>query len=240
MADEKNLHEEEYTYSDIESGDPFVTETREIPKRTVVVDGRKRVLIAVAAIVGVLIAYKLLQLIFTPKIPTTPVVEQPAPVVVAPPVQPSVPVSVTSGLSQLEQQVSNQDTSLKSMQSQVSDLQTTLSQLNTSLTALNARLDTIQKQMADLQKPKQVVVVQKPVRVRPTRVIYRPAPRMPDFYIKAIIPGRAWLRSENGATITVSRGSWLPGYGRITRVAVQQGVVFTSSGRVIRYGPDDI
>ena len=51
-----------------------------------------------------------------------------------------------------------------------------------------------------------------------------PLPRIP-YSVQAIIPGRAWLKSENGETVTVAEGDMLKGYGRVTKIDPYDGVV---------------
>jgi len=59
------------------------------------------------------------------------------------------------------------------------------------------------------------------------------------YVIQAIIPGRAWLMSSKGNTLTVSRGSSVPGYGDVRLINPKVGRVFTSSGRVIQFSKAD-
>lgn len=93
------------------------------------------------------------------------------------------------------------------------------------------------KKVIDKKPP--VVAVKKRVRVRrrvrpPRRRIVRT-----QYYVQAAIPERAWLKSAKGSTITVSVGSKLPGYGAVVHIDPLAGVVITSSGRKIKYSPND-
>jgi hypothetical protein len=45
------------------------------------------------------------------------------------------------------------------------------------------------------------------------------------YTVSAIIPGRAWLKSEGGETVTVAEGDTLKGYGRIMKIDPYDGVV---------------
>lgn len=51
-----------------------------------------------------------------------------------------------------------------------------------------------------------------------------PPPRIP-YNVQAIIPGRAWLRSNNGDTLTVAEGDEIKGIGRVTKIDPYDGVV---------------
>ena len=50
--------------------------------------------------------------------------------------------------------------------------------------------------------------------------------------LHAIVPGRAWLTDSNGKTISVSIGSELPYYGKVTKIDSSAGKVYMSSGYV--------
>ncbi len=64
-------------------------------------------------------------------------------------------------------------------------------------------------------------------------------PQFMRYFVKAVIPGRAWLIAENGSTLTVRKGSVVPGYGLVTMVDVSQGQVMTSSGKIITFAQND-
>ena len=59
------------------------------------------------------------------------------------------------------------------------------------------------------------------------------------YYIRAMVPGRAWLVSTFGKTASVSKNETLRGYGKILKVDDNDGIVYTSSGRKILYGKND-
>ena len=58
------------------------------------------------------------------------------------------------------------------------------------------------------------------------------------YYVQAIIPGRAWLINANGETLTVLVGSKIPGYGTVTKIHAQEGRVFTSSGKILKFNQE--
>lgn len=53
------------------------------------------------------------------------------------------------------------------------------------------------------------------------------------YTVQAIIPGRAWLKSEAGDTVTVAEGDVLKNYGRITKIDPYDGVVEIDTGNKI-------
>jgi outer membrane murein-binding lipoprotein Lpp len=56
----------------------------------------------------------------------------------------------------------------------------------------------------------------------------------PSVVVHAIIPGRAWLKTKDGSTITVTEGDNLEHYGKILVIDAPNGVVITSSGATLR------
>jgi hypothetical protein len=53
------------------------------------------------------------------------------------------------------------------------------------------------------------------------------------YSVQAIIPGRAWLKSESGDTITVAEGDVLRSYGRVTKIDPYDGVVNIDTGNKV-------
>lgn len=56
----------------------------------------------------------------------------------------------------------------------------------------------------------------------------------PTLTVHAIIPGRAWLKTRDGRTITVTEGDPVEGYGKVLAIDAPSGVVMTSSGVILR------
>lgn len=56
----------------------------------------------------------------------------------------------------------------------------------------------------------------------------------PTLTVHAIIPGRAWLKTRDGRTITVTEGDDVEGYGKVLAIDAPSGVVITSSGVMLR------
>ncbi len=51
-----------------------------------------------------------------------------------------------------------------------------------------------------------------------------------SYTVQAIIPGRAWLKSDTGDTVTVAEGDVLRDYGRIAKIDPYDGVVEIDTG----------
>jgi hypothetical protein len=67
----------------------------------------------------------------------------------------------------------------------------------------------------------------------------KPVEARTTYIVQAIIPGRAWLKSESGDTVTVAEGDLLKDYGRVTKIDPYDGVVDIDTGTkilVLSYG----
>ena len=63
-----------------------------------------------------------------------------------------------------------------------------------------------------------------PAAGHPAQTKATPPPRVP-YNVQAIIPGRAWLRSNSGDTLTVAEGDEIKGIGRVAKIDPYDGVV---------------
>lgn len=55
-----------------------------------------------------------------------------------------------------------------------------------------------------------------------------------QYALHAVIPGRAWLKSQNGQIVTVTEGDSIGNYGKVLVIDAGNGVVLTSSGITFR------
>ncbi len=152
------------------------------------------------------------------------------------PAQPSVTQQQIQTLSQ-QTQVEQQSVAdrIKSLEDQSIGFQRTLAALQqqamnsaSQIAAIQIQLESVNQSLlalSDELKPK-------PVPKKPTKSSKVTVPR---YYVQAIVPGRAWLQSSDGKTITVSPGDPVSQYGRVTRVDPDNGTVSTTSGTVFRF-----
>lgn len=59
------------------------------------------------------------------------------------------------------------------------------------------------------------------------------------YHIRAIVPGRVWLESADGRSITLRVGDNLDGYGKVDAISPRDGIVTMSNGSIIQYGVND-
>lgn len=266
MADNyQNNDEYEFTDLDALSPDPLEVndsaETASYANKARATGGnniRRNALIAVAVVILAMLSYKFLGSFFTtkPKVPdaavVTPPIQQPKPIVVQQPVTqptPVVPVetvkpSVTE--QELAQRVSALELGQQSLRSDLNSASEQLSGLNTNITELSDKINHLADAMTALtqrveEQSTQIELLTE--RTKPQKVVVRTSPvkraPLPQYFIQAVIPGRAWLISTNGSTLTVREGTLIAGYGVVRLIDAHQGRVLTSSGRVIRFSPQD-
>ena len=53
------------------------------------------------------------------------------------------------------------------------------------------------------------------------------------YNVQAVVPGRAWLMHDSGKSVTVAVGDKLPGFGVVVDIDALNGVVVTSSGKLL-------
>lgn len=173
-------------------------------------------------------------------IPPEPIQQQP--VVQQPPPQ------VVQESSALQQKVASIESSQQTVQSEVSSMNQQVSNINNNVNSLNEQITKLNQVISDLnnQVEKQSEVINvliertKPKPKPVKRVIHiKPVSPQINYYINAVIPGRAWLIGTNGSTLTVREGSKIAGYGTVKLIDSIQGRVLTSSGRVIRFSQED-
>ncbi len=184
----------------------------------------------------------------TPELPasTLPVVQQSSPSVppsVQQPMGEENSQNTAARLAVLEQQVSAISAMLQAqqtkqgqtntvqqaeLQDKVQELNTRVSNMEVAFHQLMRMLRTTHQQAA--QGSNAAVLSERNAMPLPSA---RPLqPRM-SYTVQAIIPGRAWLKSDSGDTVTVAEGDTLKGYGRITKIDPYDGIVSIDTGNKI-------
>jgi len=122
-----------------------------------------------------------------------------------------------------QQNIMTLNTGIRQISQKLSNITSSLDKTSKLINGLGKA---IVKQQADLRELRKLKLAKKPI----AREIY---------YVKAIVPGRAWLGNESGKTTTISEGDRVPGYGIIELIDPKHGFIVTSSGEVMRYHPND-
>jgi intracellular multiplication protein IcmG len=203
---------------------------------------RKNIVVAIITIIVVLALYKLFGLFMgnSDKNPIKePVVQEQVrkpEVVIAdkPPVAPVV-------LPQVQPVVVN-ETQFNDLKNQMGMLQGNMNELANRVNVLGQVVESLNgqlmQQQTSLTQMSQSMEKKKPAGKHKQTVVKKAA-LPPVLYVQAMVPGRAWLQSSTGANTTVSVGDMIPGYGVVQMIDVGQGAVYTSSGAIIHYSPND-
>lgn len=223
---------EEYHFTETPEQDVFASETPMRPKPTKF--NRRNILLAIGAIVVLLVLYKIGSLLVGSK--TTTAVTSQSNQVAQPPIPTMTPTpTVTAGttsdeIAAIQTQVAQNKAQLDAVQSQLNTLTNSITTVQNNLASMSTQLQALTSKLQGQHE--RVIALRPKLPVMPHLVfIKKPTP----YFIQALIPGRAWLITPSGHTVTVSVGDHLFGYGTIVRIVPTRGIVMTSSGAILRY-----
>jgi intracellular multiplication protein IcmG len=234
MANDSVNSEEEYHFTETDAADALEASNPPVKKspglnKTI----GSRVVLVLGIVIVILAMYKLAGVLFSSKkAPIKPpaiTTQTPLPpqALVQTGVTPGALAKVSERVDKIENAVPQIMTALSELQDKVNDLNNTLQSLSNTLTQQQAQLTALEQKPAPKPLPPEKVVHRSPVAHGQT------------YYVQAMVPGRAWLKSKHGGTTTVKVGDTLTGYGTIEMIDTGQGRVLTSSGRAINYNPKD-
>lgn len=261
MADKQDYNDD-YQFADPDSPgtDPFDTPEEKISATETPKPGRaegrnpviRNAIIAVIVFILAILLYKF----FTAKKTATPVIatapkivpSAPKPVIQPAVVTPPAPAAPEAEMQVIEQKMNALDLNQQNLRSDLSSLNAQLNSINTNISDMSAQITKISQAVENLsaatsQQAAAIAVLE--TRLEKPKPIARPRMRhhhvapAPVFYIQAVVPGRAWIISNTGTTLTVREGSSVPGYGIVKLIDAQQGRVLTGSGRVIKFSQED-
>ena len=246
IQDEYQFDDLDITENESEDGDDSVVEdVSSTQDRFNKKDVIRNALIVLGVVIVAMVVYKFVGSMFSTK---EPVVK--APVAAIKPAMNPVPApqpiaiqetpspEMLKKISALEVSQGTLSSDVNNLNTQVSAITTNLNDLNTKIAQLTQTINTLAAQVS--QQSQQIAALS--VRARPTpRHYVNRQPHMPAvyYYIQAVIPGRAWLVSSQGLTVTVREGTSVPGYGIVKLIDPNQGRILTSSGRTITFSQQD-
>lgn len=114
--------------------------------------------------------------------------------------------------------------------------------LQDQMQSLSARVSTMEAQLTQLVQAltpnahQTAAPAPTPIPPAPIGSLVPPKPVIPvpevkiAYSVQAIIPGRAWLRSESGEAVTVAEGDTIKDLGRVTKIDPYDGVVEVNTG----------
>lgn len=141
---------------------------------------------------------------------------------VRPTISPEQVTRLQAGTAANQSQLQRLQDQMKTMQDDLRKTTEAQRVLNDNISGLNAELKELVNQLNTTGKPR------KKPKIILTEI-------MPAYHLRAVIPGRAWLEDDQGQTLTVAIGDKLLGYGRVSNIDAQQGIVSTTSGKVIGF-----
>lgn len=264
MAD-NNQNNDEYKFTELDSSEPnemgeldYQSEKQSPPYADSRMPQGKNIqrnaLITIGIVLFIMVLYKLVGYVFfsdtkiavNTKPAITPIeTSSPQPAMVAITPAPVQTTEVHVDNSALTQKVSAIETAQDSVRSEVSSMNQqvgivndNVNNLNNQIKNLNQTITNLSTQMANQSQEINLLME----RSKPKKIV-RPIPKPPtehiSYYIKAVIPGRAWIIGTNGSTLTVREGTRIAGYGIVRLIDSLQGRVITSSGQVIKFSQED-
>lgn len=263
MADKQDYNDD-YQFTDLDSPgtDPFDTENEEKPAAEIPVqkegDGRNRVIRNAVIAVIIFFLALLLYKFFTARKSTEPAVIAPppktAPAVATLPPAPAIqkpvetaPVVAPAEIQEIDQKMNALDLNQQNLRTDLNNLSNQLNSISTNISDISAQIakisQTVETLSATVSQQSATIAIletrlEKPKPIAKPRIRHHYAPA-PVFYIQAVVPGRAWIISTTGTTLTVREGSSVPGYGIVKLIDAQQGRVLTGSGRIIKFSQED-
>lgn len=223
-------------------------------------DIKRNAMVVLGLVLCIIITYKFIGGIFSGKnsaenfnakalpAPTAKTMPKPLPIEnsIQPVPQIREPIVVENN-NLLKQKVDSIEISQQNLQTQVSTINDQLGTVSNNVTNLTAEMVKINQAMAYItnQINNQSEAINllmertKPKQIKHIIHNHNHADKVTKYYINAVIPGRAWLIGANGSTLSVRKGTKIPGYGLVTLVDAIEGRVLMSSGRTIKFSQED-
>lgn len=262
MAD-KDKNNDEYHFAELDTpGMETMEEMESEGTRTGLSPEKKNVrlnaLIVVGVVVLLFLTYRFIWPLFststqvvkttTPPVaqtmPIEPIQTQPKPIIsttTPAPVQPVIQATddaVKRSVSVIEINQQSLRADVTSLNGQVNGLNRKIDDLSSQMIKLNQTITSLSNQMAQQAQQMSELMAAKTQPKPIKQVIRHPIPQI-RYHIQAVIPGRAWLTGSNGSILTVREGIKVNGYGTVQLIDSMQGRVVTSSGKIIRFSPED-
>lgn len=178
----------------------------------------KRLLLVVGGAIVVLIIFKMMQPAEVKPVAVT------APQTI---VKQEVSPQMASEISDLQQALQNNQSSVNQLQTQIQSVNSALSQTAQNQASNQAAIEALTKQVAMLS-----------TQVKEMQAVGTKIPQV-KYHVKAIVAGRAWIVNSHGMEQTVRVGDIVPQYGEVTAIHPNSGKVITNSGKTIRFGTND-
>ena len=137
-----------------------------------------------------------------------------------------VQAAVQQKISAAEQEISSNRDQISSLKDAISKAQQDISSVGQNINQLTGVTQQLLVEIQQLKAPK----------IKPKKKVVKP---LPIYHVRAIVPGRVWLESADGKSVTLRVGDSLEGYGTVDVISPRQGMVLMSNGSYIQYGVND-
>ena len=138
--------------------------------------------------------------------------------------------------SDVASQLQSQQAAINEIADDTSYLESNQKDLSAKFDKLSVKLDALLDQVESMiEEQKEKELKAKRLAEQKREMAAKKLAPPTKFYIRALVEGRAWLQTDEGGEATVSVGQPLKDYGTILAIYVNQGLVTTSSGRVISF-----
>ncbi len=261
-------NEEEYEFMDSEHSSNFGSINAKSSSSTSLnppaSEGKKKIFLIIGAAVAIFCLYKLVDVFSASPVkktetPTVTAKSTPAPVsaeeakpeVVAPPASTEI-TRLQDKVGTLERVVSKVSQTNANLQDQMAGVATSMADIQNNLSTLTQQISDMEKakeKLAEDTKKESATPIEKTKTksakthkkriAAVSRKLKVTQPAQTSYYIKAMIQGRVWLMTLDGASVTVAVGDNLPGYGEVSNIDTTKGEITTTSGKVIGYRADD-
>lgn len=187
----------------------------------------------------------------TQQVPTTPAAK---PAVVAPPKAP-VDNKIYDQLMQLQQNnqgladyiKANQEENRKYFAKMDEKLEQKVKEIGADVSSVRDNVTQLQNELRDVSSKLEMKVEQNEISLRALAKKQGISKQQREqnirarkqYFVKAVIPGRAWITDVDGIVMTIAVGDEIPGYGKVTAINAYSGTISTSSGFDIQYAISD-
>ena len=200
----------------------------------------KRLLTIVGGIVGVYILISLFTGDDEEDLQTSmdePTVSEPVATVEDSPVvmEQAAPISIFAEAEAPARDTDRTADDIDSLKRQVASINRQSADFRSQIKELNGKMDILTKALE--RNTQQLSTVVKTQQLKDTDK--KAVEQKQEYKIRAVISGRAWVEDKAGNNMTVKVGDNIPTYGRVTKIRPIEGLVETSSGRMISFSHDD-
>jgi predicted PurR-regulated permease PerM len=124
---------------------------------------------------------------------------------------------------------------LSTVNRNVQQIQQSFQAMNNVLVQLTDEMTSLNKKIQQIGVKPQVINTDSSI-----RGAARADSKLKVYHITAMVPGRAWIKNiDDHHIMTVRIGDEVPSYGKISMIDSDNGVIATTSNRVIQFGQND-